>query len=100
MPFRNVTYPVHHFEHEGSKVLDEIEVEVFGSGFMHFKHSRTDDTKPIDERYKHISMIIDPEDIEKLEVALKEAKRRRRYHIRRVRKKIALERAASGNRTT
>lgn len=90
MAYRSVTYPVHHYE--SGPITAEIEAEVFGSGFLHLK-AYTEDRRPeAEERERSRMILIDPEDLDHLEVAIKEAKRRRNSSARRRRRRLEKER--------
>lgn len=84
MTYKNVTYPVHRYR--GDYGVAEIDAEVFGSGFVHLKRFVEKD-----EKIHVTTILVDPSDIENLEVALKEAKRRRNASARRRARKLARE---------
>lgn len=89
MPYQNVTFPVHRYESE--RIDDKVVAEVFGNGFLHVKHFRSDtEATPLTS---YTTIIIDPGDLDRLEIALKEAKRRQRASERRIRRKIEREHA-------
>lgn len=90
-----MTYVDRNFEihrHDSDDSSSDVDAKVFGSGFVHIS-SWTMNKK--DHKGRAASILIDPEDIEALELALKEAKRRRRASARRIRRKTALELAKS-----
>lgn len=80
-------YPVHRYENADRTIDDTVDAKVFGSGFITLSHGRTEDG-----RYHSTAIIIDPDDIDRLEEALKEAKRRRNGSARRRRRKLERER--------
>ena len=80
-------YPVHRYEDTTRGINDEVDAKVFGSGFVSIRHGRMERTN-----YRSSVILIDPADIERLEEALKEAKRRRNGSARRRRRKLERER--------
>lgn len=88
MSYRDVTYPVHRYS--GPTTDDSIDAEVFGSGFILLKHVRYEDGRFV----RSSTILIDPSDIENLEIAIKEARRRRNASARRRRRKAERERYA------
>lgn len=83
MGYVDKTYPIHRYDSDTSEL--EIDVKVFGAGFIHISSWRLE--RPSMKGTTR-SILIDPDDIEKLEAALKEAKRRRNSSARRRRRKI------------
>jgi hypothetical protein len=90
MPYQDRTYPVHRYEGDG--LTAETDAKIFGSGFVLLSHWSDDGTGSSGTSR---TILIDPSDIEKLELALKEAKRRRNSSVRRRRRKLEQERMSA-----
>ena len=86
MTYQDRSYPVHRYDNNG--IVAETDAKVFGSGFVLLSHWYDDGANSPKQR----TILIDPDDIERLELALKEARRRRNSSARRRRKKLERER--------
>ncbi|HEV2174234.1 MAG TPA: hypothetical protein VGR71_11740 [Nitrospira sp.] len=90
MTYADRTFPLHRYENNG--IVAEIDAKVFGAGHLILSSWRSGPN----EESRARSILIDPDDIERLEEAIKEAKRRRNGSARRRRKKIERELAERG----